>query len=158
MHNDRSHFKMFLVGGAIGSLAALLMAPKKGSEMREDIKHDLNDILKKASETGQKYSKQAEVFADDLIKKAENVFSVSRKFAEGKYSGTVERFESEYSKLRNAFTAAVDTYKNYGKHQPPTEVLVQEMFEEYDDETIPKQESFGKRDYTKREYKKNGGI
>ena len=40
----------FVLGAGIGAGLALLFAPKKGSELREDLKKKLNDLLKKAKE------------------------------------------------------------------------------------------------------------
>ena len=39
-----------ILGGAIGAGLALLFAPKKGEELREDLKNKLSDLLNKAKE------------------------------------------------------------------------------------------------------------
>lgn len=42
VHRERSILTPFLIGGLVGACAALLLAPKSGKELREDIK-DLSD-------------------------------------------------------------------------------------------------------------------
>lgn len=44
------------IGGAIGALAALLFAPKKGSELRNDIKVKTDDLMEKSSDIREKGS------------------------------------------------------------------------------------------------------
>jgi gas vesicle protein len=44
-HNGSGLVKGFLIGGALGALAAILLAPKSGKELRSDIKEKGNDAL-----------------------------------------------------------------------------------------------------------------
>lgn len=58
--NGRNHyfFKGLLFGGALGGIAALLLAPKSGKELRADIQ----ETGKKAVETGKKAFHETEAF------------------------------------------------------------------------------------------------
>ena len=47
-----------ILGGAIGAGLALLFAPKKGSELREDLKCKINDFINKAKEIDPEEVKQ----------------------------------------------------------------------------------------------------
>ena len=40
----------FILGAGIGASLALLFAPKKGSELREDLKNKLDDLVNKAKD------------------------------------------------------------------------------------------------------------
>lgn len=44
------------IGGAVGAIAALLLAPKKGSELREDIMEKADDLMDKTSDIREKGS------------------------------------------------------------------------------------------------------
>lgn len=53
----------FILGAGIGAGLALLFAPKKGSELREDLKNKLDDLLKKAKDV------DLEDISDEFTKK-----------------------------------------------------------------------------------------
>ena len=40
-----------IVGGAVGSILGLLFAPKKGEELREDIKNTASELVNKSKDT-----------------------------------------------------------------------------------------------------------
>ncbi|MDF2557101.1 MAG: YtxH protein [Bacillales bacterium] len=44
------------IGGAVGAIAALLLAPKKGSELRQDIMEKADDLLDKTVDIREKGS------------------------------------------------------------------------------------------------------
>ena len=65
--NGRNHyfFKGLLFGGALGGIAALLLAPKSGKELRADIQETGKKAVetgKKAVETGKKAFHETEAF------------------------------------------------------------------------------------------------
>lgn len=77
-----------LLGGAIGAGIALLFAPKKGSELREDLKNKLQELTNKVKEVDKEEVKEnlekkiAEIKAElkDLDK--EKVKSIAQKKAD----------------------------------------------------------------------------
>jgi gas vesicle protein len=90
-----------LVGGAIGAAFALLYAPKKGSDLREDISDTASDIsdrfsslLSKAKEAGEDLINSGKDNADevvqaayrkaeDLIEEADRIISEARSRVSG---------------------------------------------------------------------------
>jgi gas vesicle protein len=49
--NQQGHFFMgFLIGGVLGALAGILLAPKSGKELRSDITEKGSEVLKDAKE------------------------------------------------------------------------------------------------------------
>ena len=49
--NQQGHFFMgFLIGGVLGALAGILLAPKSGKDLRSDIKENGSKVLKDAKE------------------------------------------------------------------------------------------------------------
>lgn len=63
----------FLIGGAVGALAGILLAPKSGAETREILKNSTVDALKKADETVKEIQAKADDVVSDLQKKGEEI-------------------------------------------------------------------------------------
>jgi len=57
----------FVLGASIGAGLALLFAPKKGSELREDLKKKLDELIKKAKEV------DLEEVTEEFTKKVEEL-------------------------------------------------------------------------------------
>lgn len=119
----------FLTGGIVGAAIALLYAPKSGKELRAEIKNKSNDFLDEAekyvdvakekassaiNEGKQKSEKliaDAKVKADELIRDAEKVFSDIKTKAGDVYEGGKDTVLKESEKIKGAFKAGVDAYK-----------------------------------------------
>lgn len=142
----------FLLGAVVGGVLALLYAPKSGKETRKDISDEINNYLKKASETKTKLVEKAKKLSNDIVYQAEKVYSDVRNFKEGKYSGTAEKIEGEITRLRDAIKAAIDSYKDTKKVRkffPNEDKYFFTDFGDYlfdeDEEALPKFESMKKR-------------
>jgi gas vesicle protein len=109
----------FLIGGVVGAITALLYAPKSGKELRSDIKRKANDIADGASE----YIKSTKMKSQDFINtgrsRSEQVVSDVREKAEHlmgdadkMLSEIRERAGSESGKIKAAFKAGVNAYRN----------------------------------------------
>ena len=48
--NKKSGLGKFVLGAAVGAAVGVLLAPKKGSETRKDLKNKLDDLVNKAKE------------------------------------------------------------------------------------------------------------
>src|SRR2546423_13075947 len=66
-----------MVGGAVGAAFALLYAPKKGQELRDDISSTvgdissrLNTVLKSVKEAGEELIGEAEDSGDEMVQEA----------------------------------------------------------------------------------------
>ena len=71
----------FIVGGLTGAVAALLLAPQSGEETRTVIKERAIELRDKASEgIGEIYS-QAEVAANEPVRKAEALLAQAKQTA-----------------------------------------------------------------------------
>lgn len=81
-NNTKSFIKGAAVGALVGSVAALLLAPKSGKETREDIKKLALDLGDKAEEIYLKAKKL-------LVKKIENIKRAGQSIDEGKYKDLV---------------------------------------------------------------------
>jgi gas vesicle protein len=62
------------IGALIGGATALLLAPKVGSETREDIKHATEDFKQKATKVAQDLTDSGE----ELIKKSREMLEVTK--------------------------------------------------------------------------------
>lgn len=63
----------FLVGGAVGAIAGILLAPKSGAETREILKNSTVDALKKADATVKEIQAKADDVVTDLQKKGDEI-------------------------------------------------------------------------------------
>ena len=120
----------FLAGGAIGAILALLYAPKSGKELRSDIREKTDEYIDEAEKylaeahgkakelinegkkRGEKIIADAKGKADVLLKDAEKLFTDAKDKAGNYVADGKETLNSETSKLKNAFKAGVDAYKD----------------------------------------------
>lgn len=63
----------FIIGGAVGAIAGILLAPKSGAETREMIKNSTADALKKADATVKEIQAKADDVVSDLQKKGDEI-------------------------------------------------------------------------------------
>lgn len=118
-----------IVGGAVGAITALLLAPKSGAELRKDIAETSQDIYGKASDyfqiveekvgkavantvnegkaKAQGIIESAKRQAENILENAENVL----KDARSKASTSKEIFEDRIDNLKNAAKAGADAFK-----------------------------------------------
>jgi len=138
----------FLIGGIVGGLAALLLAPQSGVETR----HDINKYMRFARIKRKKLVKDARYQSNELIKRAEEILNKSKSYASGKYAGTIEGFEKEMESLRAGLNKAVETYKNFPSDKT-TDNMLEEIFIDFDESSgknpdedrFPKHEGMGRR-------------
>jgi gas vesicle protein len=141
-----------LVGGVIGGATALFMAPASGRETRNNLSNSVNRILYKANDQKKMIIRDAQKFARDIIYKAESVYNNSISFAGGQYTNSADAIELQIRSFKNAIDAAIDAYKHTrirnrisDKTGLESEVIVNEMHTDFEDETLPKQEGMGRR-------------
>ncbi len=63
----------FVVGGAIGAIAGILLAPKSGKETREMLASSAQDMIKRADETANQIKSKADDAVSELQKKGEEI-------------------------------------------------------------------------------------
>lgn len=66
-------FAGFLVGGAIGAIAGILLAPKSGEETRAMLADSAKDAMKRADETVKQIQSKADDVVSDMQKKGEEI-------------------------------------------------------------------------------------
>ncbi len=119
----------FLTGAAVGSIIALLFAPKSGKELREDIKTKSQDFAEdadqyivkakdKASQLINEGKKKSEKLVAETKEKVETLLGEAEKIlTEAKdKAGNVahqgkEKIEKESERLKTAIRAGMDAYK-----------------------------------------------
>jgi len=101
MANDRNdtagYLGWFFLGGVIGAVAALLVAPKTGKETREILSERSNEV-----------AKRAQAMATDAQGRAGEWFDKSR-----------ELFEEQTQRLMTAFEAGKDAMREEIRKTPP---------------------------------------
>ena len=63
----------FIVGGAIGALAGVLLAPKSGEETRQMIADSTKDAMRRADETVKQIQTKADDVVSDMQKKGDEI-------------------------------------------------------------------------------------
>ena len=63
----------FVVGGAIGAIAGILLAPKSGEETRKILADTAQDMVRRADETAKQNQVKADDAVSDLQKKGEEI-------------------------------------------------------------------------------------
>lgn len=63
----------FIVGGAIGAIAGILLAPKSGAETRAMLADTTRDLAKRADETVKEIQEKADNVVSDLQKKSDEI-------------------------------------------------------------------------------------
>jgi gas vesicle protein len=119
----------FLTGAAVGSILALLFAPKSGKELRQDIKNKSQDFMEdaetylanakdKASQLineGKKKSEKivadAKEKVDTILGEAEKILSDAKSKAGNFVQANKEKLEKESDRLKTAIKAGMDAYK-----------------------------------------------
>lgn len=119
----------FLTGAAVGSIVALLFAPKSGKELRKDIKNKSQDLIEDADEYLMKAKDKASQLINEGKKKSEKLVSETKEkvdtllgeaeriLTEAKdKAGNVahigkEKIEKESERLKTAIRAGMDAYK-----------------------------------------------
>ncbi len=100
-------FKYFMVGGAIGALAALFFAPRSGKETRELIAHKAQDGKEAIGEGARKgkeriVEKRDEVASEakELINKAKNISSKEKEIVLEAIEAGRKAYTEEIESLR----------------------------------------------------------
>jgi len=118
MNNNQNHSKDFLIGAAVGTviggITALLVAPQKGEDLRQDIKEAYDDFSEKTQEFTEDIANRGRALANsfgsqvnELAEEAEDAYdSANRAISSAKKRG-----KKELKDLKNLKDAAPDTYK-----------------------------------------------
>ncbi len=79
MNEKKGFFKGVVIGGIIGTITALLFAPKSGEELRGDIKKKLDEASAELGHKTQEAKKTAQSGTKELIEKAERLQTILNK-------------------------------------------------------------------------------
>ena len=102
----------FLVGGLVGTAAALLLAPQSGTETREQIRLKSVELQGKAEDTLNEARAKAEAVAADIKRRAEEVQAQSRVILEEgqkQLTGAVQETKKAAAAIRRKGAAPEST-------------------------------------------------
>lgn len=97
-----------LIGGGIGAVIALLLAPKSGQELREDIADVTRKGLEKGKETAAQLQERAGDYYEVTREKASELYNT----AQGKAGELTEKAKTAATRSTSPFTAAVEAGKD----------------------------------------------
>ncbi len=63
----------FIVGGALGAIAGILLAPKAGKETREILANSAKEAMSKADETVKEIQSKADNVVEEMQKKGDEI-------------------------------------------------------------------------------------
>jgi gas vesicle protein len=108
-----------IAGGVVGALIGLLYAPKPGKELRSDIKRkagsmaeDAGEYIKTATMKGKEIVSQGMSKSEKLISETKEKAGHILDDAEKMLTGIRERAGGETGKIKAAFRAGMDAYKD----------------------------------------------
>src|SRR5260370_30395487 len=111
MGNDRDNgdnistrLTYFLVGGGIGTVLALLFAPKSGEELRNDIADATRKGIDKSRETAQQLGAKASEYYDATREKAGEYYEATRDRASDLYQTATNKAGEAAAAAREAAT------------------------------------------------------
>lgn len=79
-----------IVGGAMGAIAGILLAPKSGEETRESLSDASKDVVKKTDRTVRDIQDKAETVVSDLQKKGDEIMEKVQSLINKQKEETVE--------------------------------------------------------------------
>jgi gas vesicle protein len=96
----------FIIGVSIGALAALLLAPKAGKDLRSDLADGINDGMDQLRSTGKELKKRAGKFADAAQDRASKFADAAQeragKFADEAQENVQDAIEAGQKAYRQA--------------------------------------------------------
>ena len=119
----------FLTGAAVGSIIALLFAPKSGRELREDIKSKsqefiddadkyianakdkASDLINEGKRKSEKLVTETKEKVETLLGEAERILTDAKEKAGSVVHVGKEKLEKESDRLKTAIKAGMDAYK-----------------------------------------------
>ncbi len=128
----------FLTGFAAGSVVSILFT-------RKDLKGDLTNLQRKAEEIKNQLFTKAKSISMDLTERSQRFIESLKKFAEGKYAGTIESLEKEYYSIKYAINTATDNYRRSSGKITSAQSEEDDLFIDFEDETLPKFVGMGRR-------------
>ncbi|MCU7496403.1 MAG: YtxH domain-containing protein [Ignavibacteria bacterium] len=154
--NKESLIVGVILGSIAGGVLAQILTPVSGRRVRREIKRGMKTYINKAKSQSQRIIDDTKTVTSSWIDRAQDVFTQAKKYASGRIDVPRDTIENEITKLRNALAAAVEAYKSYeketeetapprGETRPSSVEVKDQLTAEYEDETLPKRESMGRR-------------
>ncbi len=151
MNNEKNRkdgiLPAFILGGVLGSVLTFIFTPYSGKELRNKIEDEVNTGLLKAKQKEDEIIEKAKIVADDIILKATQLVALADKYA-GTAELPAEKIDKEIKSIKAAIDAAVKSYKkenSQSEKTQSTDEIVEDIFSEYEDESLPKHEGMRKR-------------
>lgn len=126
----RGMFIGFLTGALVGSITALLYAPKSGKELRSELRERgdefvedaeqyiakardrANALINDGKERSEKLVADAKTKVNSLLNEAEKILDDAKKKTESYYRLGRSKVNAEGDRIKSAIQAGVDTYRS----------------------------------------------
>ncbi len=137
----------FILGGIVGSVLTFIFTPYSGKELRNKIEDEVNTGLLKAKQKEDEIIDKAKIVADDIILKATQLVALADKYA-GATDLPTDKIDKEIKSIKAAIDAAIKAYNkenSKAEKTQSTDDIVEDIFSEYEDESLPKYEGMKRR-------------
>lgn len=128
----------FLAGFVAGSIISIFYSKKEH-------KNDFSSLINKAEEIKNHLLNKAKNISWRLTERSRKFIDSTNKFTEGKYEGTLESLEKEYYSIKYAVNTAIENYRRNSKNFKTSQFDEEDLFIDFDEETLPKFVGMGKR-------------
>lgn len=100
-----------ILGGAIGSMAALMLAPMKGELLRKEIAEEADGYIEQLKKHYKKEMKKTKSVTEELVDKAEKILELTRKISGTTDEQTIAEITGEIQVLKNSIDEVNSGYK-----------------------------------------------
>ena len=107
----------FIVGGAIGAIAGVLLAPKSGEETRAMLADGAKEAMKRADETVKEIQSKADDVVSDMQRKGDEIKEKLQNLINQQKEAKIQVLENKITVLEKALDDALKNNNNNNDNQ-----------------------------------------
>jgi len=104
-------FAGLVLGGAIGGLTALLLAPMRGDQLRKELVDEADVYLDQIKKQFKQEIKKTKTVTEELVDKAEKILELSRRMNNVSDESSLAEIEAEIEVLKSSIDKVNSSFK-----------------------------------------------